>query len=97
MTDLQTLQTGLDLSAKLARLLLLLTERKIVTLEIIEQETKTCADGRNGIHRLRLRLRGSGLTIQSKREVGYWLDAATRARLRDMIARLDAQFEAPAA
>lgn len=76
--DVVDLQMNYELSPTLAKLLLLLVRSKVVTGREIEKDHKLSADARIAIHRLRRRLVGTGVVINSRRDVGYWLDIAAK-------------------
>lgn len=78
MTEITDLQMEYGLSPALAKLLLLLVQNKVVTGRMVEKEHKLSTDARIAVHRLRRRLDGTGIVIQSRRDVGYWLDPETR-------------------
>jgi hypothetical protein len=83
--DIADLQIKYNLSPSLAKLLLLLLNHKIVTIRMIEVENNLSTDARVAIHRLRRRLGIDGIVIQSRRDVGYWLDVATRTAITNMM------------
>lgn len=85
MTDITDLQMQYNLSPALAKLLLLLLGNKVVTVRMVEKEHKLATDARIAVHRLRRRLDGTGIVVQSRRDVGYWLDATTRAGIAEAI------------
>lgn len=73
MINLTRLQIRFDLPPSLAKILVLLTQNEVVTSRMIELDHKLTKDAKVAIHRLRRRL-DSTVEIQSKRDVGYWLD-----------------------
>lgn len=81
MTTITDLQMQYGLSFAMAKLLLLLIDNKVVTSRMVEKEHKLTTDVRITIHRLRRRLDGTGIVIQSQRDVGYWLDTAARTTI----------------
>lgn len=80
MTNLTRLQIRFDLPPSLAKILVLLTENEVVTSRMIELDHKLTKDAKVAIHRLRRRL-DSAVEIQSRRDVGYWLDADAKKKV----------------
>lgn len=78
------IQMTLGLSGKLARILLLLNEQKVVTQHDIVTEYKLATDAKVAIHRLRRALDGKGVDIKSRRDVGYWLEPSTKERIKEL-------------
>lgn len=89
MPSLLDLQLTYRLSPTLAKLLLLLLENKFVTARMVEAEHRLTTDAKIAMHRLRRRLDGLDVTIQSQRSLGYWLDEPTKQLIKQS-ASLDA-------
>lgn len=96
MTELMTLQMRYDLPPSLAKILLLLVENKVVTARMIELEHRLTKDAKVAIHRLRRRMDATpDVEIKSRRDVGYWMEPASRDAVRRVITA--DQFELPLA
>lgn len=80
-----------SLTPAMARVLFLLINNKMVTHRMVEVDRHTdsfgegakpiATDGKVLVHRLRRRLAGLGIVINSQRGVGYWLDQASREKI----------------
>lgn len=68
----------------LARLLWTLAHKSHVTSEEI-QRLSLSADPKVAIHRLRRKLKPFEVTIESQRNTGYWLDDASKNKVRSLI------------
>jgi hypothetical protein len=64
-----------------------------ITGDAIENEHKIVTDAKVLIHKIRRRLAPYGITIHSRRDVGYWVDDASRDAL---LLALGIGTEAPA-
>ena len=82
--NLLDLQMAFRLSSTLAKLLKLLLDHKMVTARMVEHEHKLSTDAKIAIHRLRRRMEGSGVAIESQRSVGYWIEPEAK----ELITRL---------
>lgn len=83
MTSLMSIRMRYDLSASLAKILILLIRHKVVTTVMIENEFKLTKDAKVAIHRLRRRLDAQGIEIKSMRDVGYWIEDESRKDILD--------------
>ncbi len=81
MDELATLQMRYDLTSLLARILRLLAENTAVTTNMIEVEHALTKDAPIAIHRLRRRLTSSGITVNFRRGVVYWIEPEDRQRV----------------
>lgn len=72
------LQIRYKLTHSMAKALLLLLTQKIVTPVMIEIDQPITTDSKVLMHRIRRRLAGTEIEIQSQRSVGYWLDQKSR-------------------
>lgn len=81
MTDLLSLQMRFDLPINLAKILVLLNENVAVTPEMIEQDHALSKSAKVSLHRLRGRLKGTGIEVKSRRDVGYWLTKEGKEKL----------------
>jgi hypothetical protein len=68
-----------------------------VTSEMIRQRLEIATDAKVAIHRLRTHLKDFDIEIQSRRNVGYWFDDATKVRIRALIAPATTALAADAA
>lgn len=84
MTPTADLQIAFGLTQSLARLLRLLLENKMLTARDIVHVHKIATDGKVAIHRLRSYLNNFDLKIQSKRELGYWLEPSEKEKILRM-------------
>lgn len=91
MIELADLQVKHRLSASMAKIVLLILENRRVTANMIENDHKIVVDAKVIIHRIRRRLEGSGIVIQSRRDVGYWMDNESKVKLYESLG-----LEAPA-
>jgi hypothetical protein len=57
-----------------------------VTPEIIRQRLEIAHDAKVAIHRLRKHLEPFEIRIQSRRNLGYWLEDETKVRIRGLLA-----------
>lgn len=81
MEELADIQIKYKLSRTMAKALRLLIERQRVLPAELKQELETVLDAKMIIHKLRKKLKVFGISIQSRRDVGYWLDDAAREAL----------------
>ena len=81
MTDLMAIQLKYDLPTLLAKILLLMIEHRLVTATMIEAEYDLTRNGKVAIARLRKRLEGHSIDINSRRELGYWISPEKREEL----------------
>ena len=89
MPAILDLQLTYRLSPTLAKLLLLLLTNKFVTARMVESEHRLSTDAKIAIHRLRRRLDGLSVEIQSQRSLGYWLDEPTKEIIKKSAATGD--------
>lgn len=82
MNELMALQMRYDLPPSLAKILLLLVENQVVTARMVELDHKLTKDAKVAVHRLRRRLEDTAVEIKSRRDVGYWIEAASRDIVR---------------
>jgi hypothetical protein len=64
----------------------LLLALPVVTPEMIRQRLEIAPDAKVAIHRLRKHLEPWKIEIESRRNVGYWLEEVTKARIRALLA-----------
>jgi hypothetical protein len=74
------------LPEQLANIFGLLMSLPLVTADMLQQRLELVADAKVSIYRLRLHMAEYGVTIHSRRTVGYWLDNETKDRVRDRVA-----------
>lgn len=92
MIEVADLIMKFRLTPAMAKIVLLLLENNRVTAQKIENELKIVTDARVAVHRIRRRFEGTGITVQSRREVGYWLTDESKAEIIAAIGK-----QAPAA
>jgi hypothetical protein len=63
----------------------LLLSMATVTPEMIQQRLEIATESKVAMHRLRRQLEPFGIIVQSKRNVGYWLDDETKKRVQETI------------
>lgn len=83
----------------LNNLLGLLLALPVVTHAVIETNLELVTNARVAMHRLRQNLEPFGITVLSRRTVGYWLDNDNKTRVRELMApgaKLPAEVTAPA-
>jgi hypothetical protein len=81
----KTLAAHFHLSSQNSNLLGLLVALDYVTPEVISERLQIASDAKVALHRLRRSLAEFGISIRARRNVGYWLDPATKVRIRDML------------
>lgn len=74
------------LTPVLNNLMGLLLTVPVVTPEMIRQRLEIAPDAKVAAHRLRKQLEPFEIKIHSRRNVGYWLEDADKARIRGMVA-----------
>jgi biotin operon repressor len=74
------------LTPVLNNLLGLLLSLPVVTPEMIRQRLEIAPDAKVAVHRLRKHLEPWGLAIESKRNVGYWLEHDAKTKIRELMA-----------
>ena len=79
------IQAAFKLSPALSNILGLLLALPAVTSDMIHQRLGLAADAKVAIHRLRLHLKEFTIEVKSRRNIGYWLDADTKARIKQAI------------
>lgn len=72
----------------------LLLSLQTVTPEMIRQRLEIAPDAKVAIHRLRAQLKPWAIEIESRRNVGYWLSAETKAKILALLA-VDQEEEIP--
>ena len=80
MTPAQDIQIALDIPKALARLMILLLDSKIVTADEIEK-IGIATNGRVAISRLRRFTEKKRIVINSRRDVGYWIEPAMKTKI----------------
>lgn len=75
-----------QLSPALANLLGLLLSVPYASTEMIEHRLELADNVRMAIKRLRLKTEPFGIVINSRRTLGYWLDAGTKAKILSILA-----------
>ena len=81
----QDLLLTFKLTPSLNSILGLLLSQKLVTPEMIEQRLSIATNAKVAVHRLRQAVKEWGITIESKRNLGYWLPLETKAKIRGLI------------
>ena len=81
MVELEDLQVKLRLSRSMAKIVKLMLDDGRISTAAIENEHKIVLDAKVMMHKIRRRLEGTGITIHSRRDVGYWMDEASKAAL----------------
>jgi len=84
-----TLQIIYQLPTALARLLLLLIEKPIVTAVEIEHEHQIATQASVAIHRLRRRIAPYKIEVKSQKSLGYFIDHETKIAVIDQMKRID--------
>ena len=79
------IQAAFKLSPALSNILGLLLALPAVTSDMIHPRLGLAADAKVAIHRLRLHLKEFTIEVKSRRNIGYWLDADTKARIKQAI------------
>lgn len=74
------------LTPVLNNLMGLLLSVPAVTPEMIRQRLEIAPDAKVAVHRLRRQLAEFDIKIQSRRNVGYWIEDEDKARIRGMVA-----------
>ena len=78
MVEIIDLQIKYKLTPCMARGLWLLLTTKVVTPNMLEVDPPITTDTKVLMHRIRRRLKDTGIEIKSQRSAGYWLDNASR-------------------
>lgn len=78
MSEISAIQKHYDVSRTLAQMLLMLARKTTVTSSDLEASVKS---GKVAIHRLRNSVGGHGISIKSRRDVGYWLSEEDQAKV----------------
>lgn len=81
----RNLAIAFRLTPALNNLLGLLMSLPVVTPAVIELRLEVVTNARVSMHRLRQCLEPFGVKVMSRRTLGYWLDAETKARIRAML------------
>lgn len=82
----ELLAVTFKLTPVLNNLLGLLLALPNVTPEMIRQRLEIASDAKVGMHRLRKHLEKFGVEIQSRRNLGYWLEDETKLKIRKLVA-----------
>lgn len=87
MHPIKRLQRQYGISAKQAELLVLLVISEVVTAEEVEAQklVSKVSAAKMALFRLRAKLKPHGVTIESQRDVGYWLTDAGRASVQKVL------------
>jgi hypothetical protein len=85
-TSSKTIEASFRLSQALSKLLGLLMAMPCVSSDTITGRLKVATDSKVAIWRLRQELKPWDIEVQSKRGVGWWLDDATKERVKKVIA-----------
>lgn len=91
-TQADEMARAFKLTPQLAELLSLLMTSEVVPAKMIEV-LRIAPLAKVVVNRLRRELRVHKLRLQSKRFVGYWLDAETKAEIRTRLAEVAGQAE----
>lgn len=81
MIEVADIQIKYNLSRSMAKALHLLMDRQHVKPSELKEELETVLDAKMVIHKLRKKMKVFGISIQSRRDVGYWLDDSVKAAL----------------
>lgn len=65
----------------------LMLSQKLVTADMIERRLAIASEAKVAVHRLRTSLKHWEIGIESKRNLGYWLTAQTKEKVRQLVAR----------
>lgn len=107
MVEVVDLQMRYKLTRCMAQALYLLLSNKVVTPKMLEVDvlssigakTPLTTDSKVLMHRVRRRLTGTNIDIKSQRNLGYWLDNASRDRIMSDVGdeQMSLPFDAPLA
>ena len=78
--------TTFKLTPVLSNFLGLLLSVPVVTPEIVRQRLEIAPDAKVAKHRLKKAMQQYDIKIHSRRNVGYWLEDADKARIRGLVA-----------
>ena len=81
----ESLAATLRLTPVLNNLMGLLMNVPVVTPEMIRQRLEIAPDAKVAIHRLRAHLKSHDIKIQSRRNVGYWLEDEDKLNVRELV------------
>lgn len=81
MVELVNLQVTFSMSKSMAKVVKLMLDEGRITSDGIENKHKIVTDAKVLVHRIRRQLAPFGITIHSRRDVGYWMDDASKAIL----------------
>jgi len=70
-----------NVTAAMAKMLLLLLNNKIVTAKMVEVDDPVTSDIKVLAHRIRRRMDGTGVKLQSRRSLGYWIDQESKEKI----------------
>jgi hypothetical protein len=91
MVELADLQITFSMSKSMATVVKLMCDDGRITADAIENKHKIVTDAAVLIHKIRRQLAPFGITVHSRRDVGYWIDDSSKAVLLKAIGH-----EAPA-
>jgi hypothetical protein len=80
-----SLRATFQLTPVLSNLMGLLMNVPVVTPEMIRQRLEIAPDAKVAAHRLRKHLEPWEIKIQSRRNVGYWIEDEDKLRVRELI------------
>lgn len=87
---------ALRLLPQSGRLLACLLNTPNVTSEMISVRLGIASDARVAVHRLRQELKPYGLTIESRRGLGYWLSPEAKEKVRHITREVTSRRAKPA-
>lgn len=87
-----SLMLAFNLTPAAGNLFGLLLSARVVTADTIQQGLEIATDAKVAIHRLRQQLKPWDITIHSRRGLGYWIDAETKARAKALMAQPEPQL-----
>jgi hypothetical protein len=89
------LKAAFLLPPKLCDLLGLLLAVPVVTSEMVQNRLNITTDSKIMVWRLRQHMEPFGVSIRSKRSVGYWLDADTKMKIVNSMGSVQAPVTPP--
>lgn len=84
-TEAMDYRLAFGLPETLGAVLALLMKEKIVTIKMLEKDTKLASNAKVTILRLRGHMEKHNIEISSMRRGGYWIDTKARERVKAMI------------
>jgi hypothetical protein len=85
MYELPDIQIKFRTSLSMAKIIKLMDDTGRVTGDAIENEHKIVSDAKVIMHKIRRRLAPFGITVHSRRDVGYWMDEPSREKLHSVL------------